>query len=85
MKLNAIVNRGTKKDLIDLFYLLKEQTLESIISDYTLKYGVDTTMMIRKAIVFFEDADIQPMPHMFDTIDWEEIKTTIKEHAIGIA
>jgi len=39
MKLSAITNRGTKKDFIDLYYLLKNHSLEQMLSYYTTIYG----------------------------------------------
>jgi hypothetical protein len=36
MKLAAITNRGTKKDFIDLYFLLKKYTLKQILSFYQL-------------------------------------------------
>jgi hypothetical protein len=34
MKLNAIAGRGSKKDFIDLYFLLNEFSLEEILSFY---------------------------------------------------
>jgi predicted nucleotidyltransferase component of viral defense system len=39
MKLEAIAGRGSKKDFIDLFFLLQQYTLEEIFSFHVRKYG----------------------------------------------
>ena len=50
MKLSAITNRGTKKDFIDLFYLLKSYSLEQILSFYTNKYGEGSVFMVLQCL-----------------------------------
>jgi len=35
---------------------------------------------ILKSLVYFEDADIQPMPRMHIPIEWENVKNNIVEH-----
>ena len=37
MKLNAIIGRGSKKDFIDLFFILKEYSLATLMDFYTKK------------------------------------------------
>ena len=41
MKINAITNRGTRKDFYDLYELLKEFSLKEIIDSYKEKYNID--------------------------------------------
>src|SRR5690606_17672822 len=38
MKLNAIVGRGSKKDFIDIYFLLKEYCLSEMLGFYRKKY-----------------------------------------------
>ena len=38
MKINAIEGRGTKKDFIDMYFLLKHYSLEEILTFYAKKY-----------------------------------------------
>ena len=42
MKLNAIAGRGSKKDFIDLYFLLNEFSLKEILSFYEKKYNIIT-------------------------------------------
>lgn len=78
MKISAIINRGTKKDFIDLYYLLKEFSLAHILKLYMQKYPEGSEFIAIKSLTYFDDAEPDPMPYMFDTVSWEEIKHSIK-------
>ena len=77
MKLNAIAGRGSKKDFIDLFYLLKEFSINELLQYYLLKYNDGSEFMVRKSLTYFEDADLEETPVLLHDITWEEIKTQI--------
>ncbi len=77
MKISAITNRGTKKDFIDLYFLLKKYSLESIINFYLKKYNDATLLLTLKSLTYFTDADSEPMPKMLIDISWDDIKKTI--------
>jgi len=79
MKLNAIIGRGSKKDFIDLFFILKDYSLETLIDFYTKKYNDGSTFLVLKSLTYFEDADEQEMPFMCSDIDWQTIKNNIKK------
>jgi len=77
MKISAITNRGTKKDFIDLYFLLKKYSLEKIINYYLEKYDDATLLLTLKSLTYFNDADNEPMPKMLENTSWEKIKKTI--------
>lgn len=77
MKLNAIAGRGSKKDFIDVYFLLKEFTLEEAFIFYTSKYTSGSEFMVRKSLTYFEDAEQEEMPHMLIEKSWEEIKHSL--------
>lgn len=78
MKLSAITNRGTKKDFIDLYYLLKTYSLEQMLSFYAEKYTDSSQFMVLKSLSYFDDADLEAPPVIFDkSITWESVKFTI--------
>ncbi len=79
MKLNAIAGRGGKKDFIDLYFLLKFHTLEQIIGYYLQKYSDGSEFMVKKSLTYFEDADLEETPVLFEEMDWLEIKTKLIE------
>jgi len=77
MKIAAIINRGTKKDFVDLNELLKIFSLQQIFDFYLQKFSDSSIFFALKSIVYFEDADEQKMPFMFKNIDWQTIKDNI--------
>ncbi|MFD0779543.1 hypothetical protein ACFQZF_14755 [Flavobacterium myungsuense] len=77
MKLNAIAGRGSKKDFIDLYFLFQMHTLSEMLSFYTNKYIDGSEFMVLKSLTFFDDADNEEMPIMFEDINWDEIKKTV--------
>jgi hypothetical protein len=84
MKLNAIAGRGSKKDFIDLYFLLKIFSLEDILSFYEKKYQDGSIFMVQKSLTYFEDADIQQQPQMFSDFNWEICKKKIIEEVLKL-
>jgi predicted nucleotidyltransferase component of viral defense system len=79
MKMNAIAGRGSKKDFIDVYYLLQYFTLEVMIDLYLQKYSNGSEFLVRKSLTFFDDAEDEEMPVMLEDISWDRIKERILE------
>ncbi|MBK7311847.1 MAG: hypothetical protein IPI93_13990 [Sphingobacteriaceae bacterium] len=79
MKLNAIAGRGSKKDFIDLFFLLKEYSLAELFEFYKMKYPNGSVFSVLKSLSYFDDADAEPSPKMLVSVEWDHIKNTISE------
>lgn len=77
MKLNAISNRGSKKDFYDMVALLESFTLQSMIDLYQAKYRPASLMMVIRSLAWFEDADAEPDPISLSEKSWHEVKETI--------
>ncbi len=79
MKLEAISGRGGKKDFIDLYFLLERFSISELLQRYPQKYGVEISnhYHLLKSLVYFEDAEQQPMPPMLQKVSWEDIKKKI--------
>lgn len=77
MKLNAIAGRGSKKDFIDLYFLLKQYSLKEMLEFYQRKYPHGSEFMIRKSLTYFEDADKEADPVMLENITWQEMKSEL--------
>lgn len=82
MKIAAITQRGSKKDFIDLYFLLQQFSLPEILGFYEEKISDSNRWMALRSIPYFADADQQPTPAMHIDIFWEEVKTTI-QHAVN--
>ena len=56
MKLRAIENSGNRaKDFVDIFFLLKEMSLEMMFEYYRKKYTTDNIFNAKRSLSFFED------------------------------
>lgn len=79
MKLEAISGRGSKKDFVDLYFLLNYFSLEKIFQIYEVKYGraISNHYHLLKSLIYFADAETQPMPVMYSQISWDNMKETI--------
>lgn len=77
MKVNAVVGRGTKKDFVDIYFLLKHYSFEQLMQFYLEKYADGTEYRALMSMTYFGDADPQPMPYMFTNVTWESIKENI--------
>ena len=84
MKVAAIIGRGTKKDFIDMNRLLQIYSLKEILDMYMQKYPDGSLFIAMKSLSYFEDAESDPMPFMFDEIDWGVVKASIREAIAGI-
>jgi hypothetical protein len=79
MKLSAITNRGTKKDFIDLAFLLERFSLSEMLDFYKRKFSDGASFPVLKSLVFFDDAEADPMPNMLHVVDWDSAKQRISE------
>jgi predicted nucleotidyltransferase component of viral defense system len=81
MKALAIGQRGTKRDFVDIYYLIKIFGLKKILSWAKKKYPEYSEMVFLKGLVYFEDAEKEE--RNFEIIDksisWRKIKKEIIE------
>ena len=77
MKVYAIENRGSRKDFIDMYFLLKHYSLDEILSFYKQKYPEHSEFVALRSLTYFEDAESFAMPKMLVDFDWEELKLSI--------
>ncbi|MFZ2339456.1 MAG: nucleotidyl transferase AbiEii/AbiGii toxin family protein [Bacteroidales bacterium] len=79
MKLEAIAGRGSKKDFIDMFFLLQKFTLAEIFSLHSQKYGTGLSNQYHhlKSLVYFADAEEDAMPVMLTPLRWNDVKSYI--------
>jgi len=80
MKIDVISARGSKKDFIDLYFLLQKYSLAELVDFFEKKYSQVkyNKLHILKSLVFFENAEDDPMPMMVIGADWNEIKIKIE-------
>lgn len=79
MKIQAISGRGSKKDFVDLFVLLKTYSLQELFDFFHKKYEKFNynQLHILKSLSYFYDADTNPEPVYIHPISWIEVKKVI--------
>lgn len=80
MKINAIVNSGERvKDYIDIFYLLKEISLDHIFQHYCQKYPNVDTDIARSSLLYHKDVDLSvPVKLRDSTLRWKQVASAIE-------
>lgn len=80
-KLLTIASRGSKKDFIDLYFILKQYSLNDLFKLLQKKYPKTdyNQIHILKSLVYFDDADNQVMPRMHIEASWETIKKNLMQ------
>jgi hypothetical protein len=81
MKLEAISGRGSRKDFIDLYFLLEYFDLNDLFINYKKKFGeaLSNDYHLLKSLVYFEDAERDAMPQMHKDISWTQVKEKITQ------
>ena len=84
MKLAAIIDRGTRKDLVDLYYILQHIPLDDLFRVAAIKYARVRTFAISatRALAYFDDAEALPMPQMLDRTPWKTMRRFLEHQAI---
>jgi hypothetical protein len=78
MKLSAITNRGTRRDFIDIYFLLRYYTLQEQLEFYTSKYPQGSIFDVVRSLTYFTDAEAIPIPKMLVAVEWGEVKRVIR-------
>jgi hypothetical protein len=79
MKLAAITGRGSKKDFVDIYFLLERFTLDQLLEFYQEKYRDGSSFLVLKSLSWFEDADKDADLNMIADVSWEFIKQEISK------
>jgi hypothetical protein len=78
MKINAVVNRATLKDYIDLYFILKQKTLSEIMESLKIKMPELDNLLALKSIIYFGDIDAnEPIIFKTEKVSLEEIKSCL--------
>ncbi len=77
MKLAAITGRGSKKDFVDIYFLLKKYSLREMLDFYRQKYFDGSEYLVLKSLTYFDDAEKDNGLEMLVDISWEKVKKRI--------
>lgn len=86
MKLAAIIDRGTRKDLVDLYFILQHTTIESLFKVAAIKYAQvgSFAFSATRALAYFEEAEALLMPKMIDKTPWPVMKRFLERQAFAV-
>ena len=82
MKINAIEGRGSKKDFIDIYFLLQHYPLDELLKFYSQKYPNYSIYRALMSLTYFADADPKDTPTLFMDVTWDEMTTFIKQKVV---
>jgi len=78
MKLEAITNRGTRRDFVDIYFLLMMFPLKQQLDWYLQKYPDGSSFNVLRSLTYFTDAEAMPMPKMLIPVEWDKIKSVVR-------
>jgi len=77
MKMIAIIQRGAKRDFIDMYFLIKKLGLEKIVKISKEKYTGFNEYLALQSLTYFEDAESETDGRdikLFDKFNWHDAK-----------
>ncbi len=84
MKLDAIASRGKKRDFLDLYFICRDfLTLREMLPLVERKYErveYNFTHLL-KSLMYFEDAEADPMPEMLKPVSWPDVRHFFEQEA----
>lgn len=81
MKLGAIISRGTRRDLVDLYLLCRHLPLEELLARAADKFGHvgDFALQALKGLADRSALADEPMPRLARPLDWTEVEGWLDE------
>ena len=83
MKLNAIANRGSRKDFWDVAELLSHFSFEEMLAFHARKYPDTNLWQVRKSVAYFADAEPEPDPVVLNGRTWETVREQVAGDPFG--
>ncbi|MFH1726167.1 MAG: nucleotidyl transferase AbiEii/AbiGii toxin family protein [Elusimicrobiota bacterium] len=83
MKLSAIVGRGSRKDFLDLYCVCRRIGLDAVLRVAEGKFPDRPEFLLQaaRALVYFEDAEKEPMPRLLEKLSWQAVKSYFERTA----
>ena len=79
MKVQAVLNRGRKKDFWDIAELLNHYPVSDFVKFHKEKYAEQNLMItVPQAITYFNDAEDDEDPVTFKSQTWASVKKSIQ-------
>ena len=84
MKIAAIAGRSRKRDFFDLYFLLWEFSIPYLLDYYAAKYGDASVFHALRSLTYFDDAEGDADPVLFEEVSWAVVKKRILQAAVKI-
>lgn len=80
MKLLALLQRGSRKDFIDV-YALRDHVpaVAALLELCQRKFGLRDESRLLYALTYFDDAEHEAMPRMLRRADWQRVKKGLRQ------
>lgn len=79
MKLGAMARRGSKKDFWDIAYILDHYSLSEMLDFFKRKYQNDDIGYVVMSLSYFDDAEKQEDPIVFQKTTWAAVKNKVQD------
>jgi hypothetical protein len=86
MKLSAIAGGGLARDFWDLHAMLSARgtPLRAALDDYQRKYATEDIGHVVRSLVYFEDAEADPLPSGLSAEHWKQIQDDLRSWVRGL-
>jgi hypothetical protein len=84
MKTIAISQRGTKRDFVDMYFIVRDTPFHTIAEHMVGRFGREriSPVHIGKSLVYFADADSNYDPeYLGEKVSWDAVKAFFRRHA----
>ncbi|MGC8915442.1 MAG: nucleotidyl transferase AbiEii/AbiGii toxin family protein [Thermoanaerobaculum sp.] len=79
MKLLAVAQGGSRKDLVDVWAFLRTGvTLGELLSAFQRKYGIREVGYLLRALTYFDDAEAEPPLALRRGVSWDVVKVELE-------
>lgn len=86
MKLNAIANRGARKDFYDLYFLLQKFNINKLIELFKEKFKTQDVFGLIRSLTYFEEAETENDVILLreKSLTWQDVKQRIIKETKGL-
>jgi hypothetical protein len=82
MKLSAITSRTAYKDYVDLYFILKQVPLDSLMQSLKLKLPTLDPILTLKSLVYFDDITPEEILYKVTPLDFAELKASLEQSVL---
>jgi len=86
MKISAISGRGARRDFVDVYVAAQTYGLRDLLELFHRKFArvQYNSVHVRKSLVYFADAEKDPMPDLLVPLSWEAVKQFFLREAVRL-